>query len=359
MAVDKAHAGFDCSGHAVRFAQVLGPNVTAQTVFDVVGFFNGVRFVLEGDQAGDGAKDFFLGDAHAVVDVGKHGGPDEVAVLHMRGQVGGVAGLTQSATQHRRALFGAEFDVAAYLGQVGFADHRAYDGFLVKRVAHGDAFGALGKLGCKVGVDALLHQDAATCGAALAVVAEDHEDGGIQRAVQVGVFKDHKGALAAQFHAELLEARALHDAVAGDGGAGEADGPHIAVRHQRLARLFAVAVHQIQHACGHTSFECQLTQTCGAQGGEFAHLEHGGVAKGETRRDLPGGGHEGHVPRADERANAHWVEQGVVQVRGRGVGVPVNAGAHLGKVVEVVGRARHQLFAGLADGLAAVPGFGF
>jgi hypothetical protein len=50
------------------------------------------------------------------------------------------------------------------------------------------------------------------------------------------------------------------------------------------------------------------------------------------------------------------MEQRVVQVRVRRVGVAVDARAHLGEVVEVVGRARHQLLAGLADGLAGVAG---
>jgi hypothetical protein len=36
----------------VRFAQVLSRDVAAQTVVDVIGFFNGVGFVFERDQAG-------------------------------------------------------------------------------------------------------------------------------------------------------------------------------------------------------------------------------------------------------------------------------------------------------------------
>jgi hypothetical protein len=38
--------------------------------------------------------------------------------------------------------------------------------------------------------------------------------------------------------------------------------------------------------------------------------------------------------------------------------VAVHPRAHLGEIVEVVGRARHQLFAGLSDDLAAVVGLG-
>jgi len=52
LAVHKAHAGLDGGGHAVGFADVLGPDVAAQTVVDVVGLFNRVGFVFERDQAG-------------------------------------------------------------------------------------------------------------------------------------------------------------------------------------------------------------------------------------------------------------------------------------------------------------------
>ena len=69
-------------------------------------------------------------------------------------------------------------------------------------------------------------------------------------------------------------------------------------------------------------------------------------------------GHERHVPRPDQRAHAHRVEQRVVQVRRRRVGVAVDARAHLGEVVEVVGRARHQLLAGLRDRPGRCPRLG-
>ena len=59
-----------------------------------------------------------------------------------------------------------------------------------------------------------------------------------------------------------------------------------------------------------------------------------------------------------EGAHADRVVERVVQVRRRRIGVAVDARAHLGEVVEVVGRARHQLLAGLGDGLAGVQGLG-
>ena len=88
------------------------------------------------------------------------------------------------------------------------ADHGADDGFFIQRVAHGDAFGAFYKLRHKVGIDGLLHQDAAARRAAFTVVAEDHENGRIQRAVQIRIVKNHKRRFAAQLHAEFFQAAA-------------------------------------------------------------------------------------------------------------------------------------------------------
>ena len=130
------------------------------------------------------------------------------------------------------------------------------------------------------------------------------------------------------------------------------------MRHQGLARVLAVAVHEVEHACGNARFQGQLAQAGGAQRRQLAHFEHGGVAKGQAGRDFPSGGHERHVPRADERAHAHGVKQRVVEVRGRGVGVAVHAGAHFGEVMEVVCRTGDELLASLRDGLAAVVGLG-
>ncbi len=335
-------------------AHALGPDVAGQAVLDIVGQAHGLGLVAEGDDAGHGAEDLVLGDLHAVVHVGKHRGQHIVALAHALGQHGRI----QAATQHAGAFLLAQFDVVAHLGQVAGADHGADDGGFVQRIAHGDLPGALHEAVHELRVDALLHQDAAAGRAALAVVGEDHEHGRIQRALEVGVVKDHEGALAAQLHAELLEAGGLHDAVAGLGRARERDGAHIAVAHQGLARVLAVAVHQVEHAGRNARLQRQLAQARGRHGRQLAHLEHGRVAEGQAGRHLPGGRHEGHVPRRDQRAHAHGVEQGVVQVRGRGIGVAVHARAHLGKVVEVVGRARHQLLSGLGDDLAAVVGLG-
>ena len=166
---------------------------------------------VNGNQAGDRAEDFFLGDAHAVVDIGEDGRQDEVAVLHARRHVG----RREAAAEHRRAFLAAELDVAADLGEVRAADHRTDDRLLVQRVADDDPLRALGEFRGERRIRLLLDQHSAAGGAALAVVAEDHEQRRIERAVEVGVVEDDEWALAAELHAELLQPRGLDDAVAG------------------------------------------------------------------------------------------------------------------------------------------------
>ena len=122
--------------------------------------------------------------------------------------------------------------------------------------------------------------------------------------------------------------------------------------------FFAIAVHQVQHAGGNARLQRQITQTRGSHGRQLAHLQHGGVAKGQAGCNFPRGRHKGHVPRADERTHTGGVKQRVVEVRLGRVSVAVYAGAHLGEVIEVVCCAGDELLAGLCDDLAAVVGLG-
>ena len=121
-----------------------------------------------------------LRDLHAVVDVAEHRRHHVVALAQMRGQLRHI----EPTAQQRGAFAGAELDVAAHLGQVLRADHRADDRLFVERIAHRDALGALGEARRELGVDRLLHEDAAARGATLAVVREDHEHRGKRRDLQ-------------------------------------------------------------------------------------------------------------------------------------------------------------------------------
>ena len=45
LAVHKTHAGFNSSCHAVSATYVFSPHITGQTILNVVGQFNGMRFI--------------------------------------------------------------------------------------------------------------------------------------------------------------------------------------------------------------------------------------------------------------------------------------------------------------------------
>ena len=62
-------------------AEALGPDVAAQAITDVVGLADGVGLIIKRYQAGNRAKNLFLRDTHAVVDVGEHGWQDIVATF--------------------------------------------------------------------------------------------------------------------------------------------------------------------------------------------------------------------------------------------------------------------------------------
>ena len=75
------------------------------------------------------------------------------------------------------------------------ADKRANLGIRIVRIAHAQTVGAFGKAFNEFRVDALLNKDARTGGAALAVDREDGEQGGVQRAFNIGIFKKSAPAI--------------------------------------------------------------------------------------------------------------------------------------------------------------------
>ncbi|MCY1359625.1 hypothetical protein D9M69_462070 [compost metagenome] len=336
-------------------ADVLGPDVRGQAVFGVVGQTQGFGFVLELHQADHRAEDFFLGDAHAVVHVGEHRRLDELAAGQVRRQV---CRALQAAGQQGGAFLDADADVAGDLVVVGLGDHRADLGLRVLRVADDQALGAGGELGDELVVHRFLDEDPAACGAALAVQGEDGEQRGVQGAVEVGVVEDQHRRLAAQLHGVLLQAGGLHDLAAGGGAAGEGDRAHVRVTDQGVARGGAVTLHHVQHAFGDAGFQGQTAQFVGGQRRQLAHLQHGGVAQGQAGRGLPGGGHEGHVPRRHQAAHTHRLVEGVVEhLVVHRVAVAVHAGADLGEELEVVRGAGDQHILRLVDRQAGVQGF--
>ena len=60
-------------------------------------------------------------------------------------------------------------------------------------------------------------------------------------------------------------AGAGQDLLAGDGAAGERDGAHARVTHQRIARIGAIALHHVQHAGRNACLQRQHAELVGGQ----------------------------------------------------------------------------------------------
>ena len=179
-----------------------------------------------------------------------------------------------AAGRHHGAFAAADLDVAGDLLPMLARDHRAYVGVRVARVAHDQARGALGELAGEAVVDRALHEDARAGGAAFAVDREDGEQRRVQRALLVGVLEHQHGRLAAQLHRQPLDAGALGDALAGGGAAGEGNGAHVGMAHQRVAGFRAMAVHDVEHALGHAGLQRQPAEPVGGHGRQLRHLQH-------------------------------------------------------------------------------------
>ncbi|MNI71944.1 hypothetical protein D3C73_1278540 [compost metagenome] len=141
----------------MRPSDVAGPDVGRQPVLDVIGQRQAFGFVLERDQAGDRSEDFFLRAAHAVIHVGQHGRPHEIAARQVGRQAHRLARAARKDT--RPFLFG-KLDVAGDLFPMLARDHRAHVRGFVGGVAHYQALRALGEFAHEIIVDALLDKNA-------------------------------------------------------------------------------------------------------------------------------------------------------------------------------------------------------
>lgn len=201
----------------------------------------------------------------------------------MRRQVGR---FIRAAGQQGGPLFDAEANVAGHFLPVLLANQRADLGVRIGRIAYAQAIGALGEAFNELGVDTLLNKDARAGGAAFAVDREDGEQRGVKRALDIGIFKNQHRRFSAQLHGVLFQTGVFHDVAAGGGAAGEGDGAHIMMAHQRVAGGGAVALHHIEYASRDPGFQRQLAQTIGGQRRQLGHFQHRGIPQRQARRHL-------------------------------------------------------------------------
>src|SRR5262249_36828090 len=108
-------------------------------------------------------------------------------------------------------------------------------GGFVKPIAHSQVLSAINQLSDKVSVNALLHDDAARSGAALACSAECAPQRPFNRQVEVCIIEHDHRVFAAEFERAMLEtfrcSRA--DGLADRARSGKGNGPHIWMLKQR------------------------------------------------------------------------------------------------------------------------------
>ncbi len=92
--------------------------------------------------------------------------------------------------------------------------------------------------------------------AALAGGAEGAPERAFDGQIEIGIFHDDLGVLAAEFERYAFEILAAHrrDLAADGGGTGKRNQLHILMTHQRRADIFAAAMDQIDDARRHAGF---------------------------------------------------------------------------------------------------------
>ena len=185
-------------------------------------------------------------------------------------------------------------------------DHRADVLAFGQRIADRDAFDDrlhdLRRFGCLI----LVNEDARGGDAALPRIGEDALDRRRENRGEVGAGQHDVRRLAAQFGVDALDGvrRCLGDQNARTGRTGEADHVDVGVRADCLPCGRAVALNEVEHACGHARRVHHLRQDVRAAGAFLAGFQDHGVASGDSRSDLQRDLVERPVPRRDHADHA-------------------------------------------------------
>ena len=154
---------------------------------------------------------------------------------------------------------------------------------------------------------ALLHDQAAGGGAALPGGAKASPHGAVDCQVDVGVFQNNDGVLAAHLQRAVLEGacRGLADNASNLARPGERNCAQIIVRHQRCAGFFTEAGHNVDHALGQSSVNQRGYKIKGGKWCVFRRFDHASVAADQRWKKLPRGNRHGKVPWGNHAAGAH------------------------------------------------------
>ena len=339
--VDAHGARLDAARDRLAARDVLGEDRAAQAVGRVVGQADGLLGVGHLHDRQRRAEGLLAHALHRVVDVDQHGRLEPVAALAV---VPALAADDARARpcRPRRATWRSTMSTCG--GKV-IEPTSAVPGPVERPVAQRARL--LGDLGDELVVDRGLDVDALDADARLAAVEHRVVDGGVGRALDVGVGEDDHRVLAAELERDRRErlGRPGHDLLAGGRRAREHD--HVDLVDERRARGAARRWRPRRRRRAGRTRAARRPCSEARQRGHLAGLEDDRVAGRERRDGVAEGVRQRVVPRADdpdqaERAVAQdhplALEQGrgaldaLVGQVGRGV---------LGPEAEGVGRVHH------------------
>ncbi len=193
-------AGVNVAHGLKGLVHVAGIDGGRETIGHAVGYVDGLFEGLAGNHAGYGAEDFLLGDAHPRIDISEHRGFKKPPM-----SVIGIVERFASGFQFC-ALILADPDVLFRGGHLLLVDLGADIHALIEAIPHFQPLRTIHQPVGKLAVNALLHDHAAGCGAALSGSAKPTPQDAIHGKIEIGIVQNDDGVLAAHLQRAGLEA---------------------------------------------------------------------------------------------------------------------------------------------------------
>src|ERR1700722_2937182 len=230
----------DSLNRAHGFVDIARPDSGSEAIRRIVGNLYRVFFVVEGNDGGDRAKDFFAGNAGAVVDVVENRRLHIIAFGYFFGA---------SATGGQLGFLLADFYVLIDAIVLFFADQRPHLRFAFQRRPKLDFFRLLGHRFNEIPVDGFFNKDAAAGRANFTLIDEYAEERTINRGFEIGIGKKDIRRFATKFESDALYGvRSLfHDDFAHGGTAGKSNFIDVGMLNQWRAAGFSEAGNDVHN----------------------------------------------------------------------------------------------------------------
>lgn len=304
--------------------QVRGVHSSGQTVGGGVANTDRLLLGLELGDGADRAEDLFLHDLHVIGDVGEDGGLDEEALVALAVAAGLDCGtcilalldvaVVRSVVAHHK--FASRQHSLHDAVELDLGHLWALEGVLGEWVANNVLRRPLLELLDELVVDALLHVDAGTGTAALAMVEEDTEVDPRDGVVNVGVLKDDVWRLATKLKSDLLQVGAssgLHDLATDNSRASERDLVDVHVRGNGGTSDLTETRDDVDNTWWETGLLDQAGGDEATKRSLLSGLEDNSVAASDGRANLPRPHEQWEVPRDDLTAHTDWLLADVVE----------------------------------------------